>query len=676
MLVKPVQLTPVGKNQNQNKNNENVSFQGAGNAAVLLMDAIDRGGFAASFIVQDFLGMAAPRIGAGMYRNHDQTGQLNWDFAKKEGIREILSGPSTFIIPAAMMYGIKKVSGKANNVPVKFIDALGETFTKYATNNKTKPNLANLAETRQGVYTEYFKNILSTSTNSGLVGKELDATATSFAKRAIQAENAKSKGFWKTLIGKPVAGSSQDLRQGLQDDFVAILKKHNGANGSKTSVRYTTEKGKKVSTSFKNMLDFMSDYTDDALKTVNRKLNSVKDLNVEKFVKKLNKRRAGTRFVSNLAMYSGIVAFYTIIPKIYNMATKGRDPGLDGLNTSNTGVNKQPKVNTPVVKVEKQSESEKHLDIVESSDNTSSDNKKDVAFTGKMTLVHDAMANLGTRIKKPGILNKFSEVMEFEGSSLSMPAMLTLLFGFCLPPRLKNAQSQTDKKEILFRDVTSFVSILFGAKAITRVCSDVFSKQSGLALNTKPADHNSNIFKKAWHYIYPSGGVNVLDSESIVANYSKVDNFKNGINDMFKFVNENGGNVGKMLSLDPEICEEATKILGKKPDASMKFKDIDNAFKVAKEKGSEELKKILKILSNENNNIVKRAKSMNSAFGALSTVLLVPALMMWISKHCEKMTKERIAEQQKQAQAQAEMSLKMDVAVLTDKPTMAGFLNR
>ena len=673
MLVKPVQLTPAENNRNTNKQgNNNVSFKGAGNPAVLLMDAIDRGGFAASFIVQDFLGMAAPRIGTGMYRNYDQTGQLNWDFAKKEGIREILSGPSTFIIPAAMMYGIKKVSGKANNVPIKFIDALGETFTKFATNEKKKPNLANVAEARQGVYTEYFKNILGTSTNHGLKGKELEETATSFAKRTIEAEQAKPKSFWKTLIGKPVEGSAQDLKQGLQDDFVSLLKKHNGANGSKLAVKYKTEKGKVVSTSFKNILNFMSDYTDDALKHVNKKVDAVKDLGVEKYIKNLNKRRCGTRFVSNLAMYSAIVAFYTVIPKIYNLATKGRDPGLDGLNN----VNAANSVNASQVK--ENSKTEKHLDKVSSADNKTIDKKSEVAFTGAMTPVQKAMAGLGSKVKKPGFLNKYiSEPLEFEGASLSMPAMLTLLFGFCLPPRLKNAQSQTDKKEILFRDVTSFVSILFGAKAITRVCSDVFAKQSGLALNTKPAGHESqNVLKKAWHYIYPDGGVNVLDSESIVANYSKVDNFKNGIHDMFKFIDDNGGNVGKMLSLDPEICEEATKILGKKPDASMKLKDIDKAFKDAQVKGSVELKNILKLLSKEDNNIVKRAKAMNSAFGAISTVLLVPALMIWISKHCEKMTKQRIAEQQKQAQAQAEMSLKMDVAVLTEKPTMAGFLNR
>ena len=665
MLVRPVQLSTVEKNKNSNKANNNVSFKGAGNPVITLMDAIDRGGFAASFIVQDFLGMAAPRIGTGMYRNHDQTGQLNWEFAKKEGIREILSGPSTFIIPGAMMYGIKKISGKANNVPIDFIDALGQTFTEYASNANNRALLTNVPEAKQAIYTEYFKKILSTSTEHSLKNVELEKTAESFAKRAIEAESAKSKGFWKNFIGKSVAGSAEDLKQGLQDDFVSVLKKYNGAKGGNHSIKYTIDANdKKVTTSFKNVLNFMSDYTDDALSNLSKNIASKKDLNVEEFVKTLNKRRCGSRFLSNLAMYAGIVAFYTIIPKIYNKATKGKDPGLVGLNVDNNAT-QQP--------VGGSSKKEKHNNKVAFAGNNVKDQ---VAFTGLMTPVQKAMAEIGSGVRKPGRLNDFSQLMEFEGTSLSMPAMLALMFGFCLPPRLVNAQSQTDRKEILFRDVTSFISILFGAKAITKISSDVFAKQSGLALNTKPADHNQNILKKAWHYIYPSGGVNVLDSETLVANYSKVHEFKNGINDMFKFVNENGGNVGKMLTIDPEICENATKILGKKPNASMNIKDIQNAFKTAKKENTKEYQKIIEILSNPNNKLVKRAKTLNSSFGFASTVLLIPAFMMWISKHCEKMTKQRIAEQQKLAQAQAEMSLKMDAAVLTDKPTMAGFLNR
>ena len=108
----------------------------------------------------------------------------------------------------------------------------------------------------------------------------------------------------------------------------------------------------------------------------------------------------------------------------------------------------------------------------------------------------------------------------------------------------------------------------------------------------------------------------------------------------------------------------------------MDFSEINNAFKKARKENTKEYQNIIKILSDPNNKLVKRAKTLNSSFGFASTVLLIPAFMIWISKHCEKMTKQRIAEQQKQAQAQADMNLKYEAAILADKPTMAGFLNK
>ena len=258
---------------------------------------------------------------------------------------------------------------------------------------------------------------------------------------------------------------------------------------------------------------------------------------------------------------------------------------------------------------------------------------------------------------------------------MSMPAMLTLLFGFCLTPRLVNAQSNTDRKEIMFRDVLSFGSILFGAKALTRLFSDGFAKLSGLALNIKPDSHkNDNIFKKIWHYVYPTGGVQVLDSDRVIANYSDVSKFKDGVNDMFRFVDKNGGNVGKMLNIDENVRKAATEILGEAPNKNMKLKDIIAAFDKAK--GTDAYKKVVDTLADNGNKLVKRAKTYNSAFGFASTVLLIPAFMVWISKHCENMTKKRIAEEQAAANKSVVKNIPVPEAmqVVTNKPTMAGFL--
>ena len=145
---------------------------------------------------------------------------------------------------------------------------------------------------------------------------------------------------------------------------------------------------------------------------------------------------------------------------------------------------------------------------------------------------------------------------------------------------------------------------------------------------------------------------------------------------MFRFVDKNGGNVGKMLGIDKDIKAAASEILGKAPDKRMNLNEIIKAFDKAKD--TDAYKKIVDILADKGNTIVKRAKTYNSAFGFASTVLLVPALMIWISKHCEKMTKARIAEQKEQSmQNMAKQTQVPDsMRVVTNKPTMAGFLNR
>ena len=661
MSIKSVQIANIEQKRNnqqaqQNKAQHQVSF--GNNPVIVLMDAIDRGGFATSFIMQDFLGMAGPRVISGVYRNHDKTGQYNWDFAKKEGIREILSGPSAFIIPAAMMYGIKHVSGSANNVPVDFINGFGETMAQYAKNNAGA--LGDATKMKVGLYEEMFKNMLSASTDNGLTGKELDDAASDFAKRLIDAENAPKKGFLKNVLGKKVAGSSQDLKQELLEDFIKLRKQYLGSTSDTVVAQYGVQGDKRIATSFKSILDHMSDYSKDAIKTVNKKVaNAAESVDIENFVKTLSKRRSATRFMSNIGMFAAVAAFYTIIPKLYNRATKGRDPGLDGLVDQNAQVN-----NTQ--------------------DNKPADNKSAnvakgaagaVAFTGAAAVANKAMSGMGDTIMNSKFLKKFSDIIEFDGASMSMPAMLTLLFGFCLTPRLINAQSNTDRKEIMFRDILSFGSILFGAKALTRLFSDGFAKMSGLALNIKPDSHkNDNIFKKVWHYVYPTGGVQVLDSDRVIANYSDVAKFKDGVNDMFRFVDKNGGNVGKMLNIDDNIRAAATEILGEAPNKNMKLKDIIAAFDKAK--GSKAYQKVVDTLADNGNKLVKRAKTYNSAFGFASTVLLIPAFMMWISKHCENMTKKRIAEEQAAANKSVVKNIPVPDAmqVVTNKPTMAGFL--
>ena len=47
--------------------------------------------------------------------------------------------------------------------------------------------------------------------------------------------------------------------------------------------------------------------------------------------------------------------------------------------------------------------------------------------------------------------------------------MPVLLYGFCIPPRLQQAQDKYDYGEIIVRDMTTaFTALLFGAKALSK----------------------------------------------------------------------------------------------------------------------------------------------------------------------------------------------------------------
>lgn len=661
------------KEQNQQKHQQ-TSFTGSFNPVVTLMDAIDKGGFAASFIAQDGIGMVAPRIYEGLNRNREKDengkkiGPLNWEFARREGIREILSGPSAFLIPMGIMAIIKKTSGTANNVHVSHIEALGQNFADYAA--KHPDQLKNSSEFKKGYYAQILENALENSTDETFKGEQLKEKAKSFAEKLVDSEEKRANKDKK---------NANKLQAEIVDEYMKLRKQYSAPSGNELEVSLKVSgKEKPLGTNIRQLVQSLTDYSGDALEKVNKHLEKHANGNIDEYIKKFNTHRAGTRVLSNLGMWSAVVGFYTLIPKLYNLGLK-HDPGLKGL------VEEGAEKTEDKVKEDKKAEAK---------DQTKD---KNVAFTGGIA----SMA--GKTALKDGGISKVLKIFEFNGASMSVPAMLTLLFGFCLPPRYINAKSDKERKEILVRDISSFTAILFGAKALSRGFSDVFANASGFALNIKPENHNKNFFNKLKNYFTAGSGVNVLNSEQIVSKYSNVQEYQNGINGFFNFLEENGGNVKKvLLNVDKTVKENAEEIMKNFNGQSIKdatIEDIHKAFEKAK--GSEALEKIYTVFSTKDNKFVNRAKTMNSAFGFASTLILVPAFMMWLARYCENMTKKAIAKEKEEKAAAAGNTQQqtkpeantpqtanvnnqtatkiatVDTSInTTNKPSMAGFLKK
>lgn len=643
------------------KNSQHPTFAGSFNPVVTVMDAIDKGGFAASFIAQDGIGMVAPRIYEGLNRNRQtdengkKTGPLNWEFARREGIREILSGPSAFLIPLGILTIIKKASGTANNVHVDHINILGKNFSDFAVKNPTQ--LKNPAEFKKGYYAQVFENIFNNSTDKSFNVKE---KAQHFADKLVEAETKR--------VNKDRKGAGK-IQSELIEEYMKIRKQFASPSSDELGVILKSEeKNKTVNSNIKRIIQSLSDYSGDALAKTNKYISSqsghtaeelAKDGSLAKYVKNFNLHRAGTRVLSNFGMWGAVVAFYTLIPKLYNMGLK-HDPGLKGLESEDKADNTVPKTKVK------------------------DENKKgkDVAFKGNFA------SSIGSNAVKDGFLGKLFNKFEFNGASMSVPGMLTLLFGFCLPPRYINAKSDKEKKEIVVRDVSSFTAILFAAKAMARGFSDAFAKISGLALNVKPEDHNKSILHKVKNYFTAGAGIDVLTSEQITSKYSNIEDYKEGINGFFNFLEENGGDVKKVLNIDKNVKTQAEKIMtdfgGGKSLKDATLEEIHTAFKKAK--GSDALENIYTVFKSKDNRFINRAKTFNSAFGFASTLVLVPMFMMWLARYCESMTKKAIAKEKEQKAlatattepAPAQQNSKPVATTVTSakQPTMAGFLNK
>ena len=96
--------------------------------------------------------------------------------------------------------------------------------------------------------------------------------------------------------------------------------------------------------------------------------------------------------------------------------------------------------------------------------------------------------------------------------------------------------------------------------------------------------------------------------------------------------------------------------------------EIKKALKAAHNSDTYLMKKFYSLFKGENG-LLSRAKTCNSAFGFISTILLVPGLIIWLTDFCEKMTERKLKEDKKNLAPKQRTS-----SVPSNSPTMAGFI--
>ncbi len=649
-----------------NKNSSSVAFTGL-NPIVGLMDFIEKGGYAAEFIIQDGLGFIVPRVGKGLLRGGpektDENGnvildkegkpehELNWAFARKEFLREIITGPSSFLIPLFMLKFIKNKFGSANAVKMNYLDSFQNPYIKFVNDNANLIQTDNTKTGKELFYKNVFQDVIENSVNRELAdGEKLDAKqvaniAEEYAQRQVKIEDIMSQ---KSLSKEAKSAKIKEIGGSVVDSFMELKKGHIGGTVDEMSVLMSSSKGQLNGGSIGELLEAMDNYFNDISKTTAKALKeNLSAENITNTVKSFTHNKMGTRLLTNFGIFGAVALFYTQIPKMYNW----------GLSKNPALAQQKQQPNAEPAKV-----------------GNEADVKKDVAFTGLASKAGD-IANKAFNNKHAKYI---TDMFELNGSIISGGAMATLLYGFCIPPRLTNAQDKYDFGEIILRDMTAFTALLFGAKAVARLSTDLFTKLTGLALNHKNIE-GKNAFQKFIAYVQPSSaGHSVLSSKQLESKYMNIDKFKNGVEGFMDFIEQSGGNLKKAFAKDKDVKAAVEEILKKHVDpattyAKASVSDIKDGLRAARKENGDLIKNFYKLFEKENS-MLKMAKTCNSAFGFLSTIVLVPSLIIWLTHACEKMTENRIKKENGDCNKPiANPGLAMQ-RYMAKAPSMAGFL--
>lgn len=572
------------------------SFKGVGNVVVNTMDAIERGGLVASFLVQDFLGMNIPRTATGLYRNTDRTGELNYMEAAEVGIREFLSGPVMFAVPMGMLWAGKRLFGKANDVQVNVLRAMGDKFAASSA-GKTAADFSDMKTVKQSFYSEIFEDILTNAYGENAKNRDIAKEARQFATDVLEYEELSGN--------KETKKAAKEKMAKMVSDFAEITKKNASTPSQNFLAARLTTTENPVEKPLSKLITDMRNFTEDAVESVIRKAQkgALDGKELKDFFKHFTDIRTGSRVLANFSMILGIIAFCSYIPKLYQLSDE--NPALHGLEGDKS-------------KDKDKNKTTNNQNTNKSDDKLTTDKAKPIAFKGAI----DKLGKIAS--KKDGKLAKFFSEFEFDSYNCSFLGLLTACGLGVLVPRLYHAREENEYKEVLFRDSVTIGTIACGAKIMQQIVARMCTNATGFALAIKPKfKEGASNLSKTLSYLRPVKGHQVMTSEQLKSKYTNIDTYKNGIADFAQFIDEQGGDVRKMFT---KTDKKATELLQNiyntsEKAASVEFgktsnKDlIEGLMDVIKNgKSKEELEKLYAIFKDDKNAFLKKAKMMNSGF--------------------------------------------------------------
>ena len=571
------------------------------------MNWIEKGGFLVLFLIQDFLGMTVPRTIAGFLRDKEQTGEYNIQEGFEVLGREGLTGPCMMAVAPFMLWLGGKFWGNSIGLNSELIKQYADSLKEMVSAQDFDKNLLKSpASFKESFYKKNIRNILELT-----IGKDkfTEESVNYILEELKHYENipkdAQSKKlFWKSKYRSRCLENITDHINNLKynsDADLDLLRK----------IKMGSEKNKNIKTfSTNNAFEGLIKFSNDTI-SGNKCLEKLDGLVVES----IKNKTLGKRVLINIGMITATLGLLSYLPKLYIRSNTA--PGATKKNDMKIS------------------------------------NSENVAFKGKKTNI---IEEIGKKVDKNK--NSFiSSELEYNGYNFTNTLMAGLSIFGLLAPRCKKAynRAQTDENgkkdytelwEILIRDISSSLAVVFAVPMITRACVTSYEKNSGFVLMQKDRTPKS-FMKRMLDIINPYSKTHVLSNAEISALYDNI-NTKEKLLNFCKYIDKNGGSLYKILSKAENIREllnESTTKLDKlqtmtKSNANEEIIEIvknieTNAKKLGLPSDKHSINKLIEktlkgVGKGKNSRITAFARGLNSVPGMLTTLVISPYILGWV----------------------------------------------
>lgn len=603
----------VQANQKQNNKNQNPSFKGLGAFAMNLtgnaMTAVENGGFAASFLIQDTAGMTIPRSKEGLHRDrpkHTKFKDLNFKEAVEVFIREFLSGPLMMFTPFVVFALTKKFLGKSSFTNTALLKKMGKNFTNIV---KNKQPDATAKAIKENFYRKSIKQMVEHTTSSAAGKQETTEVidrifghVSKLDELEPQLKTAKKNSFGESLKNifrskdNKVKSEHQIIKAQINEEKGKIVEEFNNFHTSHSNDFNLVNKVKLDDDTFRSAdsIEAMRSYAFDAIKNDN-----VSAL-TEQTAKNIETKSMAKRIFSTVAASLGTIGATSIVPSIYALFNPVAPGALE-------------------------------LDNAKHHHNHSNNHNH------KQT---ENAQNKGTPAFKGNILRQ----LQFDGNQLTPVLMTALAGGGLIAPRLDTAVKRapidpdTGKKnlievpEILTRDVISTGLVTFGVPILTKAMVNTYQDASGFVLTNKAKGETSK-FKQFLDTINPLSHVEPYSTKDLQSIYGNIDS-KEKLNNFTSFINEHDGNLVKIFKqlkngeetfAGTEADFNTISKLDKKEANSKIMKVIEETF------DAETVKKLMKpAKEGKQHGMYLRARNLNALPRFINTLVLVPLALGFV----------------------------------------------